>query len=103
VLNFFQCAGFAMTDNQFTHEIIGAAIEVHKRLGPSLLESAYEICLEHEMHLRNLKTDRQVGVPVVYREQTWIADIALISLSNPALRLSSNRWNPWHRFMKPSF
>jgi GxxExxY protein len=57
-----------MTDHEITHEIIGAAIEVHKRLGPGLLESAYEVCLEHEISLRNLKIDRQVGVPVIYRE-----------------------------------
>ena len=57
-----------MTDNDITHEIIGAAIEVHKRLGPGLLESAYEECFAHELHLRNLKVDRQVGVPVIYKE-----------------------------------
>jgi GxxExxY protein len=57
-----------MIDNDITHEIIGAAIEVHKRLGPGLLESAYEECFAHELHLRNLRVDRQVGVPVVYRE-----------------------------------
>jgi len=57
-----------VTDNNITHEIIGAAIEVHKRLGPGLLESAYEACLAHEIHLRNLKVDQQVPVPVIYRE-----------------------------------
>ena len=57
-----------MTDNDITHEIIGAAIEVHKRLGPGLLESAYEECFAHELHLRNLRVDRQVGVPIVYKE-----------------------------------
>jgi GxxExxY protein len=57
-----------MTDNDLTHEIIGAAIEVHKRLGPGLLESAYEECLAHELRLRNLRIDRQVGVPIVYKE-----------------------------------
>jgi GxxExxY protein len=57
-----------MTDNEITHEIIGAAMEVHKRLGPGLLESAYEECLAHELRLRNLRVDRQVGVPVVYKE-----------------------------------
>ena len=57
-----------MTDNNITHEIIGAAIEVHKRLGPGLLESAYEECFAHELRLRNLRVDRQVGVPVVYKE-----------------------------------
>jgi GxxExxY protein len=57
-----------MTDNEITHEIIGAAMEVHRRLGPGLLESAYEECLSHELRLRNLRVDRQVGVPVVYKE-----------------------------------
>jgi GxxExxY protein len=57
-----------MTDTDITHEIIGAAMEVHKRLGPGLLESAYEECLAHELHLRNLRVERQVAVPVVYRE-----------------------------------
>jgi GxxExxY protein len=57
-----------MTDNQITHEIIGVAIEVHKHLGPGLLESAYEECLFHELQLRNLKVERQKPVPVVYKE-----------------------------------
>ena len=57
-----------MTDNEITHEIIGAAIEVHKHLGPGLLESAYEECLAHELHLRNLRVERQKAVPVVYKE-----------------------------------
>jgi len=54
-----------MTDNEITHEIIGAAIEVHKHLGPGLLESAYEECLFHELQLRNLRVERQKAVPVV--------------------------------------
>jgi GxxExxY protein len=57
-----------MTTNEITKEIIGAAIEVHKRLGPGPLESAYEECLLHELHIRNLKVDRQKGLPVVYKE-----------------------------------
>jgi GxxExxY protein len=57
-----------MTDKEITHEIIGAAIEVHKRLGPGLLESADEECLLYELRLRNLKVDRQKGLPVVYKE-----------------------------------
>jgi GxxExxY protein len=68
VLNSYRIAVARMTDNDITHEIIGAAIEVHKRLGPGLLESAYEECFAHELHLRNLRVDRQVAVPVVYRE-----------------------------------
>ncbi len=57
-----------MTDNQLTHEIIGAAIEVHRVLGPGLLESAYEECLARELTLRNIKFERQKPLPVVYKD-----------------------------------
>jgi len=50
-----------------TQQIIGAAIEVHKALGPGLLESVYEECLRHELHLRQLHFQRQVTVPVLYK------------------------------------
>jgi len=50
-----------------TEQIIGAAIEVHKALGPGLLESVYEECLCHELHLRGLRFQRQVTVPVIYK------------------------------------
>ncbi|MGA8761794.1 MAG: GxxExxY protein [Candidatus Sulfotelmatobacter sp.] len=43
-----------------TEQVIGAAIEVHRELGPGLMESAYEECLCHELHLRELKFERQV-------------------------------------------
>ena len=55
-------------DNEITHEIIGAAIEVHRLLGPGLLESAYEECLAKELALRNLSVERQKPVPVVYKD-----------------------------------
>ena len=57
-----------MTDNEITHEIIGAAIEVHRLLGPGLLESAYEECLAKELTLRKLTVERQKPVPVVYKD-----------------------------------
>ncbi len=50
-----------------TQHIIGAAIEVHRALGPGLLESAYEECLCHELHLRDLPFKRQVSLPVKYK------------------------------------
>jgi len=56
-----------MGPDHLTHEIIGGAIEVHRRLGPGLLESAYEECLVHEMSLRGLQIRRQVPVPVIYK------------------------------------
>lgn len=52
-----------------TETIIGAAIEVHKALGPGLLESAYEACLIHEFISRGLSVSAQVELPVVYKNQ----------------------------------
>lgn len=52
---------------ELTEKILGAAIEVHKALGPGLLESAYEECLCHECNLRGLRFERQIKVPVVYK------------------------------------
>src|SRR5258708_12389250 len=57
-----------MDDNDITHQIIGAAIEVHRVLGPGLLESAYEECLSRELELRNLKVERQKPIPIVYKD-----------------------------------
>ena len=53
--------------NRITEAIIGAAIEVHKALGPGLLESAYEECLCHELALRNVLFERQLALPVRYK------------------------------------
>ncbi|MFQ5582687.1 MAG: GxxExxY protein [Mariprofundaceae bacterium] len=50
-----------------TENIIGAAIEVHRQLGPGLLESAYEQCLCHELKLRSIPFRRQVPLPVEYK------------------------------------
>jgi GxxExxY protein len=49
--------------NEITEKIIGAAIEVHKTLGPGLLESAYEECLAHELFIANVSFERQVPLP----------------------------------------
>jgi GxxExxY protein len=54
--------------NRITEKIIGCAIEVHKHLGPGLLESAYEECLVYELQCSGLKTEKQKPVPVVYKE-----------------------------------
>jgi GxxExxY protein len=50
-----------------TSPILGAALEVHRHLGPGLLESAYEECLCHELRLRGLSFQRQVDIPVEYK------------------------------------
>jgi len=54
--------------NAITETVIGAAIEVHKALGPGLLESAYEACLAYELVQRGLKVEQQKPLPVIYRE-----------------------------------
>lgn len=51
-----------------TREIIGAAIEVHKALGPGLLETAYEACLIYELKQRGMGVEWQKGLPVEYKE-----------------------------------
>ncbi len=53
-------------DDPVTREVIGAAIAVHRVLGPGLLESAYQACLTHEVKKRGLRVDREVPVAVVY-------------------------------------
>ena len=56
-----------MIHEELTREIIGAAMEVHRELGPGLLESAYEECLCHELSVRVLPFQRQVPLPVNYK------------------------------------
>ncbi len=55
-------------ENLLTGLIIGCAIEVHRELGPGLLESAYEQCLCHELSLQGAAFERQVSLPVVYKD-----------------------------------
>jgi len=53
--------------NDLTHEIIGACIEVHRALGPGLLESVYEDCICHELGIRGMAFQRQVYVPITFK------------------------------------
>lgn len=52
--------------NQVTGAIVAAAMKVHSRLGPGLLESAYEACMAHELRKQNLRVAKQVALPVIY-------------------------------------
>ncbi len=54
-------------DSRLSHELIGAAIEVHRLLGPGLLESAYCRCLSHELSLRGVEHRREVEIPVEFK------------------------------------
>ena len=55
-------------ENSLTGKIIGAAIDVHRALGPGLLESAYEACLVYELRLRKLKIESQKAIPIFYKD-----------------------------------
>lgn len=54
-------------EDEASREIIGVAIEVHKQLGPGLLESVYEDCTEHEFILRQMPYERQKKMPILYK------------------------------------
>jgi len=56
-----------LIEEELTEQIIGSAIEVHRCLGPGLLESAYEECLCHELHTRGIRFERQKPLPLDYK------------------------------------
>jgi GxxExxY protein len=68
-----------MTENQIGNTVVGATIEVHKQLGPGLLETTYELALMYELTDRGLTVKRQVPIPIQYRgvqlEEGFRADI----------------------------
>ena len=66
-----------MYENEISGKIIGAAIEVHRVLGPGLLESIYEDALCHELHLRGLQFKRQQSVPIPYKGIKLGSDLRL--------------------------
>jgi GxxExxY protein len=55
-----------MTENELSRIIFDSGLKVHKALGPGLLESAYEVCLAHELTQLNIQVERQVALPVKY-------------------------------------
>ncbi len=57
-----------MSENEVSELVIGAAIKIHRRLGPGLLESAYEECLYYELIKAGLKVEKQKGLPLIYDE-----------------------------------
>jgi GxxExxY protein len=57
-----------MDINEITEKIIGSAIEVHRKLGPGLLESAYQECLCYELKQINLSFKREIPMPIIYKE-----------------------------------
>ena len=79
------------THNELTEQIIGAAIEVHRELGPGLLEEVYEECLCRELELRGVPFRRQVAVPIrykgerlntTYRCDIWVANMVIVEVKS---------------------
>jgi len=66
-----------LAEEKTTEAIIGAAIEVHRTLGPGLLEAVYEECLCHELHLRGLSFQRQLDLPIAYKSVTLQSGLRL--------------------------
>lgn len=57
-----------MTENELSYKIIGAALELHKSLGPGLLESVYEAALAYDLREQGLSVQTQVPIPLIYKE-----------------------------------
>lgn len=71
-----------MTKNEITEIIIGCTIKVHKALGPGLLESAYEECLDYELRKTILDIERQKPLPLIYEEVTLDCGYRLDFMAN---------------------
>ena len=85
--------------NQLTSEIIDAAIEVHRHLGPGLLESTYEECMAFELQQRNLTLERQLELPIMYKgiklDQNYRIDLLVNNQAVVELK-SVNKLEPIH-------
>ncbi len=82
-----------MTINELSGIVIGAAIEVHKVLGPGLLESAYENCLCHELQLRSVVFERQKPLPITYKGVNLDCGYRLDVVVQGMLVLAVNAWD----------
>lgn len=85
--------GKKLVHEELTKQILGAAIEVHRELGPGLLESVYETALCHELRLRNIPVQQQIAVPLYYkgvdlkcgfRVDIMVRDIVVLELKSVA-------------------
>ena len=89
-----------MNENQVGTILINAAIEVHRQLGPGLLESVYETILAYELVARGLRVERQLPVPIVYKDlrfdEGFRVDLAVEGLVVVELK-SVETVNPAHR------
>jgi GxxExxY protein len=63
--------------NQLAYEVVGCAIEVHRQIGPGLLESVYEECFCEELTFHGIQFVRQMKIPVIYRTKALLVDLRL--------------------------
>jgi GxxExxY protein len=75
-----------------SHQVIGAAIEVHRLLGPGLLESLYEVALCKELRLRGMIVDRQISMPVKYKGEVLDCNMKLDLLVEKSIIVTG--WSP---------
>ena len=68
--------------NDISYKIVGCAIEVHKQLGPGLLESVYETCFVDELISQSLKVERQIPVPILYKGKDLGTNLVLDLIVN---------------------
>ena len=79
---------YKMTKKEVTdlsYRIVGCAINVHKELGPGLLESVYEKCLKHELELQGMSVVQQIKVPVIYKNINIDTELRLDLLVNSTI------------------
>ena len=86
--------------NDLTRNIIGAAMEVHRALGPGLFESSYRICMQRELHLRGIPFQREHPLPLVYKDITLDQSYKVDILVDNAVVVETKRWPRYNRFTK---
>ena len=92
-----------MDINQLSSKIIGAAIEVHKALGPGLLESSYQKCLCHELRLRGIPFEDEKPLHLVYKGEKLDCAYQMDVVVKKTIVVELNRAKGSNRFTKPSF
>jgi GxxExxY protein len=87
--------------NQLTGIVLAAAIEVHRVLGPGLLESIYVECLEHELSVRGLRFVRQLTVPITYKGTRLAASYRVDLIVEDKVVVEVKWVKRWHRSTWP--
>lgn len=80
-----------MTENELSYEIIGAAIHLHKSLGPGLLESAYEHALANDLRELGFEVKQQIPMPFIYQDVSGLKLALLINFNSKILKSNIHR------------